>query len=95
LFVPTGWESFATAAGLLAIDRADAALRRKREKSSVKKGGMRGGNPMEDAKEIKKNNPHLINSFLQLCGRIFILPEDEKKKNDFKINYFHKKRNKI
>ncbi len=91
MFVPTGWESFATAAGLLAIDRADAALRRKREKSSVKKGGMRGGNPMEDAKEIKKNNPHLINSFLQLCGRIFILPEDEKKRMISKLITFIKK----
>ena len=86
LFVPTGWESFATAAGLLAIDRADAALRRKREKSSMKKGGMRGGDPMEDAKKIKENNPHLINSFLQLCGRIFILQEDEKIKMISKLN---------
>jgi hypothetical protein len=43
LVAPTGWESFATAAGLLAIDRADAALRRgKSVKNSAKKmsGGM-------------------------------------------------------
>ena len=91
LFVPTGWESFATAAGLLAIDRADAALRRKREKSSVKKGGMRGGDPMEDAEKIKENNPHLINSFLQLCGRIFILPEEEKIRMISKLNTLIKK----
>jgi hypothetical protein len=40
LVAPTGWEGFATAAGLLAIDRADAALRRgKSTKSSAKKGG--------------------------------------------------------
>jgi len=91
LFVPTGWESFATAAGLLAIDRVDAALRRKSEKSSVKKGGMRGGTPMEDAEKIKENNPHLINSFLKLCGRTFILPEDEKKRMISKLNTLIKK----
>jgi hypothetical protein len=39
LFVPTGWESFATAAGLLAIDRADAAFRRGRNSSKKQKGG--------------------------------------------------------
>jgi hypothetical protein len=43
LVAPTGWGPFATAAGLLALDRADAALRRgKSTKSSAKKmsGGM-------------------------------------------------------
>ena len=40
LVAPTGWGPFATAAGLLALDRADAALRRgKSTKNSVKKGG--------------------------------------------------------
>jgi hypothetical protein len=39
LFVPTGWESFATAAGLLAIDRADAAFRRSKKTSKKQKGG--------------------------------------------------------
>ena len=40
LIAPTGWGSFATAAGLLALDRADAAYRRgKSTKSSAKKGG--------------------------------------------------------
>jgi hypothetical protein len=47
LVAPNGWGPFATAAGLLAIDQADAALRRgkstKSEKSNAKKGGMRGG----------------------------------------------------
>lgn len=44
LVAPTGWGPFATAAGLLALDRADSALRRgKSTKSSAKKGGMRGG----------------------------------------------------
>jgi len=43
LVAPTGWESFVTTAGLFAIDRADAALRRGKEsKKSVKK--MSGGN---------------------------------------------------
>ena len=42
LVAPTGWESFVTTAGLFAIDRADAALRRGKEsKKSVKK--MSGG----------------------------------------------------
>ena len=43
---PTGWGSFATAAGLLAVNRAAATLRKgKSEKSSAKKGGstMSGG----------------------------------------------------
>jgi hypothetical protein len=39
LFVPTGWENFATAAGLLAIDRVDAAFRRSRNSSKKQKGG--------------------------------------------------------
>jgi len=39
LFVPTGWENFATAAGLLALDRADAAFRRGRNSSKKQKGG--------------------------------------------------------
>jgi hypothetical protein len=44
LVAPTGWGPFATAAGLLALDRADSALRRgKSTKNSAKKGGMRGG----------------------------------------------------
>jgi len=42
LFVPTGWENFATAAGLLALDRADAALRRGRN-STKKSNKQRGG----------------------------------------------------
>jgi hypothetical protein len=41
LVAPTGWGSFATAAALVGIDQADAALRRgKSTKSSAKKGGM-------------------------------------------------------
>jgi hypothetical protein len=70
LVAPSGWESFATTAGLFALDRADAALRR--GKSSAKKGGMRGGNPMEEARLIQQNNSNLIYAFLRLCGYAFI-----------------------
>ena len=34
LVAPSGWETFATTAGLLALDRADAALRRGKSKKS-------------------------------------------------------------
>jgi hypothetical protein len=46
LVAPTGWGPFATAAGLLALDRADAALRRgTKEKKEKMEGGkkMKGG----------------------------------------------------
>jgi hypothetical protein len=39
LFVPTGWESFATAAGLLAADRAAASFRKSRNSNKKQKGG--------------------------------------------------------
>ena len=53
LVAPTGWESFATTAGLFALDRADAALRRgKSTKNSAKKGGMRGGYSIEELEMI-------------------------------------------
>ena len=50
LFVPTGWENFATAAGLLAIDRADAAFRRSRNSNKKQKGGadLDGHESIED-----------------------------------------------
>jgi hypothetical protein len=41
LVAPTGWESFASAAGLLAIDRADSMLRREKKKNTIKGGGHR------------------------------------------------------
>jgi len=42
LVAPTGWGPFATAAGLLALDRADAALRRgTKEKKEKMKGGKK------------------------------------------------------
>ena len=57
LFVPTGWESFATAAGLLAIDRADAAFRRSRNSSKKQKGGAD-----LDAHESLDNMEQMMNS---------------------------------
>jgi hypothetical protein len=48
LVAPTGWGPFATAAGLLALDRADAALRRgTKEKKEKMKGGKCDKNPEE------------------------------------------------
>jgi hypothetical protein len=74
LVAPTGWGSFATAAALVGIDQVDSALRRKKsEKSSAKKGGMRGGDPMEEARLIQQNNSNLIYAFLRLCGYAFTL----------------------
>jgi hypothetical protein len=44
LVAPTGWGPFVTAAGLLALDRADAALRRKTKKEKMKGGKkIKGG----------------------------------------------------
>jgi hypothetical protein len=44
LVAPNGWESFATMAGLFAIDRADAAFRRGTKKEKMKGGkNMKGG----------------------------------------------------
>ena len=48
LVAPTGWGPFATAAGLLALDRADAALRRgTKEKKEKMKGGKCDRKPGE------------------------------------------------
>ena len=58
LFVPTGWESFATAAGLLAIDRADAAFRRSRNSNKKQKGGAD-----LDAHESLENMEQMMASF--------------------------------
>ena len=64
LVAPTGWGPFATAAGLLALDRADSALRRgkstKSEKSSAKKGGMRGGYTIEQLQPIKETIEQIV-----------------------------------
>jgi len=48
LVAPTGWGPFATAAGLLALDRADAALRRgTKEKKEKMKGGKKSEKKMK------------------------------------------------
>jgi len=78
LFVPTGWESFATAAGLLAIDRVDAALRRKSEKSSVKK--MSGGSETDVHQKvlhILQTDQYLTNAFIKLYNHAYSLDETE------------------
>jgi hypothetical protein len=54
LVAPSGWETFATTAGLFALDRADSALRRgKKTKSSAKKVGMRGGYNIQQLEAIQ------------------------------------------
>ena len=73
LFVPTGWESFATAAGLLAIDRADAAFRRSRNSSKKQKGGSdldahESMDTMEQLMESMGNGPS-TDSFMSGGGK--------------------------
>ena len=75
LVAPTGWGSFATAAGLLALDRADAALRRgTKEKKEKMKGGkkMKGGeikcSKSEGKVVINKNNGGKLDMYqYKLC----------------------------
>ena len=84
LFVPTGWESFATAAGLLAIDRVDAALRKKSEKSSLKK--MSGGgetNVDQKILQILQTDQYLTNAFIRLYNHAYSL--DEKEARDLRL----------
>lgn len=74
LVAPAGWETFATTAGLLALDRADAALRRgKSEKSSAKKGGMRGGNPsdIEATRLLQNSNQEIVNKYQKNLNEAF------------------------
>ena len=65
LVAPTGWGPFATAAGLLALDRADSALRR--GKSSAKKGGsnMRGGTTEDDVDALLSTDAAFLNKLKQ------------------------------
>jgi hypothetical protein len=90
LVAPTGWGPFATAAGLLALDRADAALRRgKSTKSSAKKMSGGGKNSNEiisevnnlEQEEVSKGNKlgNLQNSHSNLYLSQILL--DEKQKN--------------
>jgi hypothetical protein len=88
LVAPTGWETFATTAGLFALDRADAAFRRgKKTKSSAKKGGMRGGYDINTyLEEFKK----LINGKFKGNNSnksfIFDTKEDYRKKLRYDVN---------
>ena len=54
LFVPTGWESFATAAGLLAAERAAAAFRTGRNSSKKQKGGADLADSHESVGDLEK-----------------------------------------
>jgi hypothetical protein len=66
LVAPSGWETFATTAGLFALDRADAALRRgKSTKSSAKKGGT--------GEENNNNNKNILNNLKLFEGNKNIL----------------------
>jgi hypothetical protein len=58
LVSPSGWETFATAAGLLALDRADAALRRG---TKEKKEKMKGGDCTEIKSKTTADTMVLIN----------------------------------
>ena len=63
LVAPTGWGPFATAAGLLALDRVDAALRRgTKEKKEKMKGGkkMKGGLGQDELAEECRVESHVI-----------------------------------
>ena len=85
LVAPTGWGSFATAAVLVGMDQADSALRRKKsEKSSAKKGGMRGGKPEEDALAVIQNNLSLTNKFLRLYNHAYTL-EDKAASDELRL----------
>jgi hypothetical protein len=74
LFVPTGWESFATAAGLLAAERAAAAFRKGRNSSKKQKGGadMDGHESLENMDrlmESMENGPIGADSFMSGGGK--------------------------
>jgi hypothetical protein len=85
LVAPTGWGSFATAAVLVGMDQADSALRRKKsEKSSAKKGGMRGGTPEKEALIVMQNNLSLTNKFLRLYNHAYTL-EDKAASDELRL----------
>jgi hypothetical protein len=87
LVAPTGWGPFATAAGLLALDRVDSALRRgKSEKSSAKK--MSGGGGPVIKGPIYNSTPNQkgkIHPFTDLP--IYLTPNEQAVKNRFNKYY--------
>ena len=94
LVAPTGWGPFATAAGLLALDRADSALRRgKSEKSSAKKMSGGGGpvikGPIYNSTPNQKGKKH---PFTELTN--YLTPNEQAVKNRFN-KYYSNNRNTI
>jgi len=79
LIAPTGWESFVTTAALVAIDRADAALRRGKEGKKIMKK-MSGG------AESKKNSFGIVDEIKKILRRIDLL--DLYKDINYKIDNF-------
>ena len=66
------------------MDQADSALRRKKsEKSSAKKGGMRGGTPEDEALIVIQTNRWLTNAFLRLYNHAYSL--DKAASNELRI----------
>jgi hypothetical protein len=50
---PSGWETFATTAGLLALDRADAVFRRNKKTNQKQKGGLDHKQTIQSEEQIK------------------------------------------
>ena len=76
LVAPSGWETFATTAGLFALDRADSALRRGKNssKSSVKK--LSGGS--EGVYVPRNRSGNIINANQRTLNRLEQLSKDAK-----------------
>lgn len=92
LVAPSGWETFATTAGLLALDRADAALRRgTKEKKEKMKGGknMTGGLCQErQSEQIQQITIGPINNNGVSTGNIFsYYPYNNKEYRKLQKNY--------
>jgi hypothetical protein len=79
LFAPAGWESFVTAAGLLALDRTDNFLRKKKDSKKQKGGnedvnmeeresGMMGGARKRRTQKGGGDGHHTIETLEQMMG---------------------------
>lgn len=94
LVAPTGWGPFATAAGLLAVDRVSAALRRgTKEKKEKMKGGkkMKGG-LIEDCRvESHVNISKVVPMEFNLFSLIDRLPLNNSIRKKFMNEYYNKK----
>jgi|688.fasta_scaffold663601_1 hypothetical protein len=91
LVAPSGWQTFATAAALLAIDRADAAYRRNKTNKSDKK--MKGGKLEKRAIDILSdtNDVNYWNTKEGKERAKFIGKQTEIKKIENKIKTIDKK----